>query len=63
MVRIEFDTDGSAFDPNTFTIEVERIVRDAADRIGQGAMIGPLLDHNGNHVGYFEVLPTKRLPT
>jgi hypothetical protein len=59
MIRIEFDTDNAAFED--FPRESARILRNAADRIESGAMIGPLHDLNGNKVGYFEVLPSKKL--
>lgn len=65
MIRVEFDTDNAAFtDPpegEGFAVESARILADAAERIGNGAMIGPLHDLNGNRVGHFEVLPTQRV--
>lgn len=65
MIRVEFDTDSAAFtepsDGEGFTVEAARILNDAAERIGNGAMIGKLRDLNGNSVGFFEVLPTQKV--
>ena len=53
MIRVEFSTGDAAVynDP----AEQARILRNAADRIEQGAMTGSLYDANGNKVGHFKV--------
>jgi hypothetical protein len=60
MIRVEFDTDNAAFD-NDLGVEADRILCDAGRRIAAGASIGPLLDINGNKVGFFEVLLSQRM--
>jgi hypothetical protein len=57
VIRVEFDTDNAAFGNGDLATEAARLLRDAAERIEQGATTGALRDLNGNKVGYFEVLP------
>ena len=62
MIRVEFDTESAAFEDSiVFSAEVSRILRDVAERIANGAMLGPLHDVNGNKIGYFEVIPGRRV--
>lgn len=58
MIRVEFDTDNAAFE-EALENESARILRVAADLIENGSVSGPLLDANGNTVGFFEVVPSK----
>lgn len=65
MIRVEFDTDNAVFaeppEGEGLPVEAARILTDAAERIGNGVMLGRLRDLNGNSVGYFEVLPTQKV--
>lgn len=51
---IEFDCDNAAFEDEPST-EIGRILRDAAERIGEGNFDFPLYDVNGNNVGHAKV--------
>jgi hypothetical protein len=50
-VRITIDTGNAAFDDGNREYEVARILREAADRIENGAEDFTLRDINGNKVG------------
>ncbi|GAA3751143.1 hypothetical protein GCM10022379_19530 [Micromonospora maritima] len=56
MLRVEIETDNAAFQNGQAAEEAARLLREAADRIADGATIGGLRDHNGNNVGQFMLL-------
>ncbi len=64
-ITISIDCDNAAFDPMP-GYEISRILSDLAQQLHgdladladqEGEVRRPLLDINGNRVGYFEVLP------
>jgi hypothetical protein len=49
---LTIDCDNAAFSPEPFS-EVQRILTDAAERLGEGIGAGKCRDVNGNTVGEF----------
>lgn len=49
--KLKIECDNAAFDDDMRDLEVARILREAADRIENGADFGFCIDVNGNRVG------------
>ncbi len=49
-IEIELKTENQAFEDDQ---EIERILQEAVKKIAAGIGQAPLLDYNGNKVGYF----------
>ena len=52
--QLTFSVDNAAF-VEDMEIEIIRILGTCADAIGDGNKSGPLIDHNGNTIGAFEL--------
>ena len=50
-MKIEFDTNGSAFDDWGLYDEINRILKVIAEKIMLGYDNGPIMDINGNKIG------------
>jgi hypothetical protein len=51
MFKLEFSTDNAAFEGDSKWMEIDKILRDVADRAGDGQTSGTIRDSNGNRVG------------
>ncbi len=61
MLKLTVRTDNAAFQGENLTLELARILHEAAETIGRGHMTGTLRDLNGNTVGEWAVrIPRKR---
>ena len=54
MLKIEIETGNAAFEDDR-NMELERILRQIAERLENGEDAGRVLDINGNKVGSFEM--------
>lgn len=55
MFTMKFETDNAAFDDGHYAAEVARILRNVADKVERGVLMGRIADANGNGIGKFEV--------
>lgn len=51
MFKLEFQTDNAAFDGDLKWMEIDAILRAAADKAGDGQTRGIIRDSNGNRIG------------
>ena len=50
-LKIQFNTDNDAFENDYRYTEIDRILRDIADKAARGMIGAPIYDINGNAVG------------